>query len=100
MQNAMKLKLSYIYIYVQSKSCYLQVEVRVNMGKDFSKDTVEVTGLTDPGAYMAFSGIDYDLYAYGGMKYVFVTENDASSSFIHRWGCTQICQFLFSAVMI
>ena len=49
-----------------------QVEVRVNMGKDFSRDTIEVTGTTDPGGYIAFSGIDYDLYSRGGN--IFLTE--------------------------
>lgn len=53
-----------------------QVEVRVNMGKDFSRDRIEVTGTTDRGAYIAFSGIDYDLYSKGGN--VFLTEEMVS----------------------
>ena len=42
------------------------------MGKDFSRDSIEVTGTTDPGGYIAFSGIDYDLYSRGGN--IFLTE--------------------------
>ena len=52
--------------------------MRVNRGKDFSFNTVELTGMTDPGAYIAFSGVDYDLYSHGGD--IFLTEKDVSSS--------------------
>ena len=52
------------------------MDVRVNMGKDFSRDSVELTGLTDPGSYIAFSGVDYDWYTYGAG--VFLTENQVS----------------------
>ena len=53
-----------------------QVNVRINRGKDFSFNTVELTGETQPGAYIAFSGVDYDLYSHGGD--IFLTEKDVS----------------------
>ncbi|KAK2182230.1 hypothetical protein NP493_362g02042 [Ridgeia piscesae] len=70
------------------------VKVRVNRGKDFSFNTVELTGMTDPGAYIAFSGVDYDLYSHGGD--IFLTEKDvieemetydshSNQSFGHTW---------------
>lgn len=46
------------------------VSVRLNQGKDFSRDTVEVTGITDPGSFIAFSGIDYDMWSRGGNIYL------------------------------
>ena len=46
------------------------------MGKDFSKDTVEISGFTDPGSFIAFSGNDFELYANGGNS--FITENEVS----------------------
>ena len=52
------------------------MEVRVNMGKDLSRDTVEVTGITDPGSFISFSGNDYELYSQGGDT--FITENQVS----------------------
>ncbi|KAI0217799.1 Alpha-2-macroglobulin-P [Lamellibrachia satsuma] len=70
------------------------VNVRINRGKDFSFNTVELTGETQPGAYIAFSGVDYDLYSHGGD--IFLTEKDvieemetydthANHSFGHTW---------------
>ena len=56
-----------------------QVTVRINRGKDFSFNTVELTGETQPGAYIAFSGVDYDLYSHGGD--IFLTEKDVSLRF-------------------
>ncbi|CAD5111927.1 DgyrCDS1188 [Dimorphilus gyrociliatus] len=50
------------------------VEVRINQGKDFSRDTIEVTGITDPGSFIAFSGIDYDMWSKGGN--IFLTESE------------------------
>ena len=62
------------------KLCVLsQVTVRINRGKDFSFNTVELTGETQPGAYIAFSGVDYDLYSHGGD--IFLTEKDVSVAF-------------------
>ena len=58
---------------------FYQVEVRVNLGKDFTRDTVELTGLTDPGSYICFSGVDWDLYRYGSNP--FLTEEEVSLSF-------------------
>ena len=46
------------------------------MGKDFSRDTVEISGRTDPGSFIAFSGVDYDWWSYGGN--IFLRENDVS----------------------
>ena len=44
------------------------------MGKDFSRNTVEISGRTDPGSYIAFSGMDYEMYARG--TNTFITEED------------------------
>lgn len=52
------------------------MEIKINMGKDFSRNTIEISGRTDPGSFIAFSGVDYDWYAYGGK--IFLTENDVS----------------------
>ena len=49
------------------------------MGKDFSRNSVEITGMTTPGGYIAFSGIDYDLYSRGGS--VFLTEEQVRIKF-------------------
>ena len=49
------------------------------MGKDFSRNSVEITGMTTPGGYIAFSGIDYDLYSRGGS--VFLTEEQVITKF-------------------
>ena len=46
----------------------------MNMGKDFSRDTVEMSGRTDPGAFIAFSGVDYDWYSHGAD--IFLREKD------------------------
>ncbi len=51
------------------------------MGKDFSKDTVELTGLTDPGAYIAFSAMDYQMYANQGYDDNFLNENKVRNRF-------------------
>ena len=64
------------------------------MGKDFRRDTVEITGITDPGSYIAFSGLDYDYIVYDTST--FFDENDiieeletyddhTNHSFSHKW---------------
>lgn len=53
-----------------------QVDVILNKGKDFSFETVEMTGTTDPGCFIAFSAMDYDFYKRGGNR-----ERDANVFF-------------------
>ncbi|ELT87097.1 hypothetical protein CAPTEDRAFT_227765 [Capitella teleta] len=50
------------------------VETSTNLGKDFSRDSIEVSGMTEPGSYIAFQVIDQDLFNYYGED-VFLTEN-------------------------
>ena len=52
----------------------LQVDAQFNRGKDFTGDTVEVNAWTDPSAYIGFSGIDYELWAYGWGTFITETE--------------------------
>ena len=52
------------------------VDVRVNLGKDFSRDTIEISGRTEPSSYIAFSGLDYDFWVYDTTT--FFTEYDVS----------------------
>ncbi|CAH1779511.1 unnamed protein product [Owenia fusiformis] len=70
------------------------VTVTFNKGKDFTYDTIEIIGKTDPGSYIGFSGLDYDLYKRGART--FITENDimeelstyddhVNSSYKHTW---------------
>lgn len=42
-----------------------QVKVEVNLGKDFTRDSVEIRGECDPGSYMAFAAMPLDIYARG-----------------------------------
>ena len=42
-----------------------QVKLDVNLGKDFSRDTIEINAYADPGSYAAFSAILLDLYSRG-----------------------------------
>lgn len=42
-----------------------QVKAEVNLGKDFTRDSVEIRGESDPGSYMAFAAIPLDIYARG-----------------------------------
>ena len=67
---------SRVSIHTCSSHLILQVEVKVNMGKDFSRNTVEISGRTDPGSFIAFSGMDYEMYAKG--TNTFITEEDVS----------------------
>ena len=41
------------------------MELSINRGKDFSRDTVEFNAKADPGSYVAFSGMLLDLYSRG-----------------------------------
>jgi hypothetical protein len=43
----------------------LQVHLTINQGKDFSRDTVEFNAYSDPGSYVAFSGMLANLYNRG-----------------------------------
>lgn len=42
-----------------------QVMAKVNLGKDFTRDTVEIITTADPGSYMAFAAMPDDLYRRG-----------------------------------
>ncbi|RUS75425.1 hypothetical protein EGW08_016804 [Elysia chlorotica] len=42
-----------------------EVKLGINLGKDFSRDTVEFNAYADPGSYAAFSGVLLDLYSRG-----------------------------------
>ena len=42
-----------------------QVKAEVNLGKDFTRDSVEIRGECDPGSYMAFAAMPLDIYARG-----------------------------------
>ena len=46
-----------------------QVRVELNKGKDFSGNTIELIGDTDPGSYIVFSGVDYSMYARGASTF-------------------------------
>ncbi len=39
--------------------------MEVNVGKDFSQDTIELIGFGDPGGYIMFAGVDYMWYRRG-----------------------------------
>lgn len=41
------------------------MEFFVNAGKDFTKDTMELTAITDPSTYVAFSTQDYEFVQRG-----------------------------------
>lgn len=41
------------------------VKAEVNLGKDFTRDSVEIRGECDPGSYMAFAAMPLDIYARG-----------------------------------
>ncbi|XP_052062550.1 CD109 antigen-like [Mytilus californianus] len=41
------------------------VKAEVNLGKDFTRDSVEIRGESDPGSYMAFSAMPLDIYSRG-----------------------------------
>ena len=88
LHNAVGLHISGIYNVIRA------FQVKVNMGKDFRRDTVEITGITDPGSYIAFSGLDYDYIVYDTST--FFDENDiieeletyddhTNHSFSHKW---------------
>ena len=55
---------------------WFQVSINVNMGKDFSRNTVEISAVTDPGTLVAFAGAQHELYARGANT--FLTEYDVS----------------------
>ncbi len=48
----------------------------VNLGKDFSQDTIELIGFGEPGGYIVFSGVDYLWYRRG--LNTLLTEDDVS----------------------
>jgi len=69
-------------------------EMSFNRGKDFTGDTVEVTGRTDPSSYLGSSVLDFELWSYGWNS--FITEVDiirelwtfdkyGNKSFYHTW---------------
>lgn len=37
----------------------------MNRGKDFTRDTIEINAWADPGSYLAFAAMPYDLYSRG-----------------------------------
>lgn len=70
------------------------VEVHVNMGKDFVRDTIEISGRTDPGSYIAFSGMDYDYIVYDTSTFfdefdiieeLETYDSHTNLSFNHKW---------------
>ncbi|XP_074646935.1 CD109 antigen-like [Tubulanus polymorphus] len=79
--------------FVNGTSMY-HVDLKINKGKDFSGHTVEIIGMTDPGVFISFSGIDRDQYIHGGNP--FLTQWDiidelssfdshANKSFAYTW---------------
>ncbi len=46
----------------------LQTKIRVNYGKDFTLDTMEINAWSDPSTYMAFSTFQYDQYRFGANR--------------------------------
>lgn len=71
------------------------VDLRVNRGKDFTGDIVELTGMSDRSAYIGFSALCHELFLYsGGSNFVQETDiinelrsfdSHANSSFRFQW---------------
>ncbi|XP_069113947.1 CD109 antigen-like [Argopecten irradians] len=71
-----------------------QVGAKINRGKDFTRDTVEIMATADPGSYVAFAAMPSDLYTRGindGLtEYNLVDElnsydEPARGSYQHLW---------------
>ncbi|KAJ8303360.1 LOW QUALITY PROTEIN: hypothetical protein KUTeg_019756 [Tegillarca granosa] len=54
-----------VVVYYISTSPEEIVMAKVNLGKDFTRDTVEIITTADPGSYMAFAAMPDDLYRRG-----------------------------------
>ena len=50
------------------------VKLRVNQGKDFSENTFEINTFADPGTFVTYSAIDYELFSKGAST--FLTESE------------------------
>ena len=46
----------------------IQTKIRINHGKDFTKDTVEINAFSDPGTYIGFSALQYDQFKFGANR--------------------------------
>ncbi|PAA62636.1 hypothetical protein BOX15_Mlig006403g1 [Macrostomum lignano] len=44
------------------------VSVEFNRGKDLNVDTIEINGYAQPGSYMSFSAVHYDLFVHGSTQ--------------------------------
>jgi len=71
-----------------------EVELSFNMGKDFTKDTVEITGRTDRSAYIGARVFDYHLWSLGWGNLLSETkiieelrtfDNHVNHSYHHTW---------------
>ena len=49
-------------------SFLIQTKIRINHGKDFTKDTVEINAFSDPGTYIGFSALQYDQFKFGANR--------------------------------
>lgn len=63
----------------------MQVALKINKGKDFSGDTVELNAVTDPGTFVSFTAAKYGLYRIDGHS--FITENQVRRT--HRESVVQ-----------
>ena len=45
-----------------------QTKIRINHGKDFTKDTVEINAFSDPGTYIGFCALQYDQFKFGANR--------------------------------
>ena len=71
--------------HVRSVVLVLQVKVEMNRGQDFSYSTQNVIAHGDPGAYIAFATMEYDLYMRGGNR-----EQDANMFFTKYAVCVTL----------
>ena len=61
---------------------FVKADLTFNRGKDFTGDTVEVTGRTDPSSFISASVLDTELWSYGWNT--FITEEDVSYIFVDK----------------
>eukprot|EP00106_Octopus_bimaculoides_P012375 XP_014779817.1 PREDICTED: CD109 antigen-like [Octopus bimaculoides] len=71
-----------------------EVRATFNRGKDFTRDTIEINAYADPGSYVAFAAVPYDLYIRGMgagitqnklIDELYTYDEPANSTYRHLW---------------
>ncbi|GAB1599163.1 C3 and PZP-like alpha-2-macroglobulin domain-containing protein 8 [Argonauta hians] len=71
-----------------------KVQATFNRGKDFTRDTIEINAFADPGSYVAFAAVPYDLYIRGMgagitqnqlIDELYTYDKPANSTYRHLW---------------